>query len=248
MSLDDDDEDVGGVDESWMATFSDLCLLLLVFFILLFSMSSIEAIKFESVFGSMRDTFGGADTTAINSGGQNDQKEKLDNEALQEFVRIREEMLQAQERVYNAIRSFITTKGLEGQISAVFDQGIITLTVPDSVLFEPGSVNLGAEAEPVLNDLLILFREYREQTINIKGYTDNSPIPPDARFRDNWELSALRSVSVLRWFVDAGIPFVRLTATGMGDLHPLYPNDTPDNQARNRRVEFTLERKVGGMP
>ena len=53
---------------------------------------------------------------------------------------------------------------------------------------------------------------------------------------------------VLRWFVDAGIPFVRLTATGMGDLHPLYPNDTPENQARNRRVEFTLERKVGGMP
>ncbi len=248
MSLDDDDDDVGGVDESWMGTFSDLSLLLLVFFILLFSMSSIDTIMFKSVFGSMRQTFGGADTVDINSGGQNDQKEKQENEALQEFVRIREELLKAQERVYNAIRSFITTKGLEGQISAVYDQGVITLTVPNSVLFEPGSTNLGADAEPVLNDLLDLFREYREQNINIKGYTDNSPIPPDARFRDNWELSALRSVSVLRWFVDAGISFVRLTATGMGDLHPLYPNDTPKNQARNRRVEFTLERKVGGMP
>ena len=58
------------------------------------------------------------------------------------------------------------------------------------------------------------------------------------------ELSALRAVNVLRWFVDAGVPIVRLTATGMGDLNPLFPNDTPENQARNRRVEFSLERQV----
>lgn len=242
----DDDEDVGGVDESWMGTFSDLSLLLLVFFILLFSLSSLETIKFKSVFGSMRNAFGGADTVDLNSGGQSDGKEEKEDEALQEFMRIREEMLQAQEMVYNAIRSFITTKGMEGEISAVYDEGIITLTVPDSVLFEPGSVDLSPAAEPVLTDLLSLFREHREQNINIKGYTDNSPIPPDARFRDNWELSALRAVNVLHWLVDAGIPFVRLTATGMGDLNPLFPNDTPQNQARNRRVEFTLERKVGG--
>ncbi|MCH5276489.1 MAG: flagellar motor protein MotB [Desulfovibrionaceae bacterium] len=242
----DDDEDVGGVDESWMGTFSDLSLLLLVFFILLFSLSSIETIKFKSVFGSMRNAFGGADTIDLNSGGQSEGKEENEAEAMQEFMRIREEMLQAQEMVYNAIRSFITTKGVEGEISAVYDEGIITLTVPDGVLFEPGSADLSPAAGPVLEDLLNLFREHRDQSINIKGYTDNSPIPPDARFRDNWELSALRAVSVLHWFVDAGIPFVRLTATGMGDLNPLFPNDTPQNQARNRRVEFTLERKVGG--
>ena len=54
----------------------------------------------------------------------------------------------------------------------------------------------------------------------------------------------LRAVNVLRWFVDAGVPIVGLTATGMGDLNPLFPNDTPENQARNRRVEFSLERQV----
>lgn len=248
MSLDDDDEDVGAVDESWMGTFSDLCLLLLVFFILLFSMSSIEMIKFKSVFGSMRNAFGGADTIDTHSGGQGEKDEHRENEALMEFVRVREEMLEAQQRIYNEIRSFITTKGLEGQISAVYDEGLITLTVSNSVLFAPGSVNLDPSAVPVLKDLLTLFREHREQNINIKGYTDNNPVPPGARFKDHWDLSALRAVGVLRWFVDAGIPFVRLTATGMGDLNPLYPNDTPENQARNRRVEFTLERKVGGAP
>ena len=131
-------------------------------------------------------------------------------------------------------------------MSAVFDQGVITLSLPDNVLFQPGAVSLDPAAEPVLQTLLTLFRDHRDQTINIKGYTDNSPIPVGARFKDNGELSALRAVSVLRWFVDGGLPLVRITATGMGDLNPLFPNDTPENQARNRRVEFSLERKVGG--
>lgn len=247
MSQFDDDDDAGGVDESWMGTFSDLSLLLLVFFILLCSMSTIEIVKFKSVFGSMRDAFGGQNTEDINSGGQmQKEEEEKEAQAMMEFVRIREEMLEAQRRAYNEIRSFITTKGLEGQMSAVFDQGVITLSLPDSVLFQPGAVALDPAAEPVLRQLLAMFQEHREQSINIKGYTDNSPIPAGARFKDNWELSALRAVSVLRWFVDAGIPLVRLTATGMGDLNPLFPNDSPENQARNRRVEFSLERKVGG--
>lgn len=248
MSQFDDDDDAGGVDESWMGTFSDLSLLMLVFFILLFSMSSIEMIKFTSVFGSMRHAFGGADTMDTRSGGQMSEDEEKQNEALMEFMRVREEMLKAQERAYNEIRSFITSKGLEGQVSAVYDQGIVTLSVPDSVLFAPGSATLTPAADPVLTSLLEVFRRHREQDINIKGYTDNTPIPAGVRFKDNWELSALRAVGVLRWFVDAGIPIVRLTATGMGDLNPLYPNDTPENRARNRRVEFTLERKVGGAP
>ena len=96
----------------------------------------------------------------------------------------------------------------------------------------------------MLRSLLNIFMQERDQTINIKGYTDNSPVPPGKRYKDNWELSALRAVNVLRWFVDAGVPIVRLTATGMGDLNPLFPNDTPENQARNRRVEFSLERQV----
>lgn len=248
MSQFDDDEEVGGVDESWMGTFSDLSLLLLVFFILLCSMSTIEVVKFKSVFGSMRDAFGGIKTEDLHSGGQEDrQKEEEEDQAMVQFMRVREEMLEAQRRSYNEIRTFITTKGVEGEMSAVFDQGIITLTVPSDLLFAKGAETLSPESEPLLRDLLTIFQDHRDLSINIKGYTDNNESLSGARYSDGWELSALRAVNVLRWFVDAGIPVVRLTATGMGDLEPLFPNDTPENQARNRRVEFTLERKVGGM-
>lgn len=248
MSDLDDDDDNGGmeVDDSWMGTFSDLCLLLLTFFILLCSMSTIEVIKFKSVFGSMREAFGGIQTEDLESGATRDSQEKAKQEeqAMQQFMRVREELLEAQRRSYNEIRSFITTKGMEGEVSAVFDEGIITLSVPASVLFARGEEELSPEAGPALQALLHVFMGERDQNINIKGYTDNSPVPPGKRYKNNWELSALRAVNVLRWFVDAGVPIVRLTATGMGDLNPLFPNDTPENQARNRRVEFSLERQV----
>jgi len=245
MSQFDDDEEVGGVDDSWMGTFSDLSLLLLVFFILLCSMSTIEIVKFKSVFGSMRETFGGAKTEDLHS-GQLQQAEKESEEAMMQFMRVREEMLEAQQRSYNEIRSFITTKGMDGQISAVLDKGIITLTLPSELLFAPGSDTLSPAAEPHLRELLTIFQNERDQQIHIKGYTDNTEAAGSPRYRDSWELSALRAVNVLRWFVNAGLPIVRFTATGMGDLDPIFPNDTPENQARNRRVVMTLERKVGG--
>ena len=244
--IDDDESSKQEVDESWMGTFSDLCLLLLTFFILLCSMSTIEVIKFKSVFGSMRETFGGIRTEDLESGATHDSMSKSEQEeqSIQQFLRVREELMEAQRRSYNEIRSFITTKGMEGEVSAVFDEGVITLTVPASVLFAQGEEELSPQAEPALRSLLHIFMEERDQNINIKGYTDNSPVPQGKRYKNNWELSALRAVNVLRWFVNEGVPIVRLTATGMGDLNPLFPNDTPENQARNRRVEFTLERQV----
>ncbi len=242
-NLRDDLEGPPEPETTWLTTFADLSLLLLTFFVLLVSMSSLEVNRFKSVFGSMRDAFGGVEMPAADSGGQAERANDAD--AVKEFMRIREEMLAEQRLAYNEIRSFLTTRGMDGQIGAVMDEGVITLTVPDSVLFASGSEAIEPEAEPTLRNLLLLFKTEREQSVNIKGYTDNSPVPPGSRYRNNWELSALRAVNVLRWFVDAGLPVVRFTATGMGDLNPLYPNDSPENQARNRRVEFSLERRIG---
>lgn len=232
-------------DTPWLVTFADLSLLLLTFFILLVTMSTFEIQKFQDVFESMRDAFGGSQMPPLTTSGRLSENGESTAESMQEFMRIREQILKAQRMTYNEIRSFITTKGLEGKMSAVFDEGIVTISVPDSVLFGPGLESLDKAADPVLRNLLTIFQDGRELSINIKGYTDNSPVPAEARYHDNWELSALRAVNVLRWFVEAGLPVVRLTATGMGDLNPLFPNDAPENQARNRRVEFVLERKVG---
>ena len=242
-----DDDEAPKESADWLATYSDICLLLLTFFILLVAVSSVEVVKYQSIFGSIRDAFGGTAMPDTNSGGQltNTEMGNEDAQAMH-FIRMREEILEAQRRAYNEIKSFITVHGMEGKMSAVLENGIITLTVPDEVMFEPCAEYLSLSAEPVLRELLAIFLSQREMSISIKGYTDNSRPPPGARYVDTWELSALRAVNVLRWFINADIPVVRLAATGMGDLNPRFPNDTEENRARNRRVEFDLERKVGG--
>ena len=229
----------------WMATFADLVTLLLVFFVLLFSMSTIEVVKAKAVFGSMREAFGGSDNDSDDFSGTltSDQVDQT-SLAVMELQRIRQEILKAQDNSFDAIKTYLSKKAVDGEISAVIDEGTITLTIGDGLLFDQGQVELSPAAATSLEPLLDIIRDNREMTVSIKGYTDNNTVPVGARFKDNWELSALRAVNVLRWFIDNGINPLRLTVTGMADLNPLFPNDTPKNQAKNRRVEFSLDRTV----
>ena len=117
------------------------------------------------------------------------------------------------------------------------------LRLPSEVLFAPGSAELTAQGREAVATLKNFFIKNADQTINIKGYTDD--VPPRGRYADNWELSSMRAVNVLRYLLDLGLSAERMTATGLSDLEPLYPNTTPENRAKNRRVEFVLEKSVG---
>ncbi len=231
----DDDVDEG---EGWLATFADISMLLLVFFILLFSLSSVEKTKFLQAMGSIKGALGGdqsslalKDPTAISG-------------ALHEEVKRRKELIEAQKQTFNDIRSFLVQNGVEGQVGAVLDEGTVTLRLPGKVLFGPNSTELTEESKKVLDVLKNIFVQRREQRIDIRGYSDDTPVPADARFADNWELSALRAVTVLRYLLAQGIEADRMTATGYGSLNPILPNTTEENKARNRRVEFVLQRDV----
>ena len=232
------DDDFEDEKVEWMGTFSDMCLLLLVFFILLFSMSSIDQKQFSESFVSVRKVFGGQDANLMNS------KVRDENSVLMETVRMQRSLIEAQRKVYSDIRTFLNQNGQEGIIGAVFDNGIVTLRVPSSALFAPGEVSLTPEAKLVLENIKKILVKNYNQDVNIRGYTDDAPPPDGSRFRDNWEVSSLRAVNVLRYLLGQGIEARRLTATGLADLDPLFPNDSVRNRAKNNRVEFVLERKV----
>lgn len=225
--------------DEWIVTFADLATLLLVFFILLFSMSIIDEQRFTDSFTSVRQVFGGKDKNLLTS------TVRSDDAALLESVRLQKQLIEAQRKVYSDVRTFLNRKGVEGVIGAVFDEGTITIKVPAGVLFEKNEVEVSAEGLAVLGDMKDFFLKKKDQSINIRGYTDDSVPAPGSRFKDNWEISALRAVNVLRFFLKSGIEPGRLTATGLGDLAPLFPNTSEENRAKNRRVEFVLERRVG---
>jgi chemotaxis protein MotB len=114
--------------------------------------------------------------------------------------------------------------------------------IKGAVLFESGSVDLNHESYPILDNIVQIVDHYSEYTVNIKGHTDDKSIST-SRFPSNWELSAIRATTVLQYLIKKGIDPARLTATGYGDLFPLAPNNSVENRALNRRVEFELAKK-----
>ncbi|UZP67859.1 OmpA family protein [Desulfovibrio mangrovi] len=223
----------------WLVTFADLTTLLLVFFVLLFSMSVIDEKRFTDSFLTVREVFGGKDKDLLTT------TVRKDDAAILDSVRLQKQLIESQRKVFSDVRTFMNQKGVEGKIGAVFDEGVITLRVPSGVLFGKGEVEISPEGQETLGALRDFFLKNKTQTINIKGYTDDTQPLPGSRFKDNWEISALRAVNALRFFVRSGIESNRLTATGLGDLDPLLPNTSEENRAKNRRVEFVLERRVG---
>ena len=75
--------------------------------------------------------------------------------------------------------------------------------------------------------------------LRVDGHTDKTPVSADSQFRDNWELSEARALSVVRYMVEVqGLPPDRLAATGFGEYQPIDPGDSPEALARNRRIEL----------
>ena len=159
-------------------------------------------------------------------------------------VQMHKQLIEMQTRDFNDIRAFIVQNGSAAGIQAVLQKTSIILRLSEEMLFTPGGEQILPTGFHTLNQLKELFLVQNEQTINIRGHTDDSPPPPGARFKDNWELSSLRAMNILRYLLAQGIEPWRLTAAGLGEFEPLFPNTTENNRTKNRRVEFVLERSL----
>lgn len=233
------EEEEGG--QEWLTTFADLSMLLLVFFVLLYSMSTLDNEKFSETFSSVTQALQGQMQEISTSRISQDEAGILIDQAL-----MRRQIIESQRKVFADVKTLQTKKGVEGVVSANFEDGVITLRVPGDVMFKAGQVALTPRGREMVLALKDFFIRHKDQTIKIVGYTDNIRPTGKSRFKDNWEISALRAVSVLRELLQMGIESTRLTATGLAYLNPIYPNTSEEYRAKNRRVEFVLEKRVMG--
>ncbi len=230
----------GDGGDDWLTTFADLSMLLMTFFVLLFSMSTLDTAKFADSFQSVKKALGAKGKELMSA-----PVTAKEVSVLVEQAKLKQQIIKEQKRVYSDFRSYVSTKGVQGVVAATLESGKITINIPSDVLFKKDEVELSEKGRNILKTLYDFLIKSPDQRINIRGFTDNTPPAPDSRFRDNWEISALRAVNVLRRLVKLGLPQNRLTATGLADLEPLYPNTTKANRAKNQRVEFVLERRIG---
>lgn len=241
----------------WLTTYSDLVTLLLTFFVLLFSFSTIDAQKWQSLVASFAGGSGileggriGSDSTGTGDspniddflelipGGADDYKELDDDsdvtdDSMDEFVEL-----------YKAIEGFLGEKGIPAEVKISNAHTEILLRFKDSVLFDTGEVDIKIEAQGVLDGIAEVLNRFDDKIsrVRIDGHADIRPINTKL-YPTNWELSAKRAVNVVRYFSEErGLEASKLSAAAYGEFHPIEDNKTDDSMARNRRVEIFIVR------
>jgi chemotaxis protein MotB len=251
-------------EPSWMVTYADLMTLLLVFFVLLFSISTVKKEQFASTIRSFQlaigDTGGSliplpeelvAPTIEVPDSLEQHNADQLIpsvvvvQEAEREEVRL-PEMPKAEKEdlsyMSNSLKDTFASMGMADAVDVGEPRdGKIRIRVKGSVLFKSGDAAFNRRMMPILDGLLEQLEKNPEFIMGIQGHTDNIPIET-VKFPSNWELSAIRATTVLRYLVRGGIDPERVTATGYGDALPVFPNETVEQRAKNRRIEFVLEK------
>ena len=225
---------------AWMVTFSDLLTLLLTFFVLLLTMSSLDDKKLEEAFGFFTGALG-----ALNPGGMG-KIEKiliLPPRALVLEAFSGKDFAAEKVNQEKNVKKILQNRGIEDVIKVDFSIRGIVLRISDRLLFDSGSANINSRAFPVLNKLSLILDEYSHDIL-IEGHTDNVPISTE-KFPSNWELSLARATSIVRHLISKEmISPERLSAGGYGDSKPLFPNDNESSRAKNRRVEIILMQTI----
>ena len=250
-------DDAGGAN--WMDTYGDLVTLLLTFFVLLFSFSNIDAAKWEALVGS----FQGMSVIGIEpispeiavadpiprigpmSAGQieSDAEDPAKPVSPENPEGGSENALADLYEIYEYLIGYVENGGIDADIDIVEDEYLIRIIFTDMVFFDTAEAVVRPEAYPVLDAVIDMFLGVPKPytMLSIEGHTDNRSINT-IRYRSNWEVSVDRATNVVAYIRDDGrLDESRLIALGMGEYHPIAPNDTPENMALNRRVEFVVE-------
>ncbi|MGF7014392.1 flagellar motor protein MotS [Ornithinibacillus bavariensis] len=241
----------------WMVTYSDMVTLILVFFILLFSMSQIDAAKFEEISESFRNRmifdFSSSAVPTENSTGNTSGEEKgqtangFENASSTKDKEIggstdTNQTKDTLDDLMVEVENYLDQNELNNVVSANRSERGVVLVLQDSILFDPGEADILPSALPFLTKVGNLLSQIDNQ-IKVEGHTDNVPMS-SYRYPSNWELSGARASSVVRFLVDEnGLSEERFAIAGYSDTRPVATNDSSTNRSKNRRVEIVILEK-----
>lgn len=143
------------------------------------------------------------------------------------------------EKLEELLKSALGPGGIEGRITMIDGR----IGIGGAVLFKSSSADLQPDGATLLAELAKPFAAYvashENDAIMVSGFTDDlAVVNPQKGFKDNWDLSAARALTVVRALVAAGVPADRVFAAGFGETHPVAANGNDEGRARNRRVEI----------
>ena len=235
---------------AWMATFSDLMALLLTFFVLLFSFSTMDMAKWASIVSaftgsySIQPGFGLLPLPDLSSLQVKPGDIYLPGEVTDNAMDAGASS--DWEELFDILSMFSVESGGVSQVVVLGTQEYITIRLPDALLFESGLAVLRVDSQPRIRDIWAIIRNSMHiiGTIRVEGHTCDIALRPNAAFRDNWDLSQARANVVGRFLFDLGLEGNKAEMVGRGEFYPLYPNDSLANREKNRRVDIILVRDL----
>lgn len=250
--------------ERWLLTYSDLITLLMIFFVVLYSISKVDANKFQAIAESLNTALGGGTPAKIDianhpsgpsllaggkppskssdSGPEDKDQTPADtkNQAANTQGNVDQENLTI-EGIKVKLDKFAADNGIQTKLVSSIEERGLVVSIEDTLLFDSGSANITPRAKEILKKISTVLAG-APNYIKVEGHTDNLPIHT-AQFPSNWELSVLRATNVVQILVsEGGVSADHLSATGYGEYRPITTNDTEAGRSRNRRVDLVILR------
>jgi chemotaxis protein MotB len=220
---------------AWMVTFADMVTLLLAFFVLLLSMSSMD----RSILRDVVSQFVGDMGLAPKKGaGRIPTRFTLVQMAIENPAEVLEKPQRIKDLLFpdEVLPEGMSRSTLDENLQLLLRPEGLALVLSDELLFESGGSELGEGSRQLLTEFA-RFLATTSMPVNVAGYTDNVP----GTSKDNYALSAERAMAVLGVFLKTGFDPGRFSVSAYGDAFPLGDNATPEGRARNRRVEILLK-------
>ena len=227
----------GPAGATWLDTYCDTVTLLMTFFVLLYSMSSLDSEKIKQLSNAFNQVMAGKSASSILEynlydgevplvGGESKYEDQITDQSTSQ-------------QTYDEVNEYVQDNQLNDVLSIVQDERGIILQMKDSILFETGEANLKPESKAILDKVSDLIATMPNNII-IEGHTDNVPIA-NSHFADNMELSSFRALSVARYLIaDKGFDPYYIKYSGRGEYVPIASNDTVEGRRLNRRVEIKV--------
>lgn len=224
--------------DRWLVSYADFITLLFAFFVVMYAISSVNEAKYKLVAQSVSTAFKTDETpvTVVMPKPQPVPPISLisNKRKVAEIRKEKERMTQIGRDLMDVFSSYVE----DGTVKVIQSPRGVNVEISASVLFSSADAKISKQSADVLKGVARLLKDEPNE-IQVEGFTDNMPIN-SPQYPSNWELSAARASSVVRLFVEQGVPANRMVAIGRGDNSPIDDNSTPEGRARNRRIALTV--------
>lgn len=231
--------------ERWVISYADFMTLLFALFVVLYASSQVDTNKLVQTSESMRWALnfkgeGGINKLSIFKGPPTEGGCVTNLGTAPPSSPVQKQMIDTMRRkIEKSLKSFLMKQDKTPSLSVELENGQLHIRMAAQKFFDPAGATLRPESLAVIDAIADEIGGSGFQ-IGVEGHTDDEPIAT-TRYRNNWDLSAARAVSVVTYLEAAhGIDSARLTASGLGSTRPVVSNDTPEGKEKNRRIEIVL--------